>query len=181
MATVVSVNWWKACEVPLAETEWKNIKLYCNRELPAHVKGIYFIRLAPPFMIRYGSDEEFDTPLIYVGCGKDVKMCWDRHRRNWLPGLGGWLPGGRYEFWGFEHKDYKNIEQDALFKFKDEYGRLPLANRNGGSDKNLSYNEAFHEVVKGDSRYWWAISPIQPIVREYLKTGELEADEDDEA
>jgi len=65
----VTVKWWKASEIPLGETEWKNVELYCHQEMPQGVPGVYFIRLSPPFTIRYGTDEEYDTPLIYFEKG----------------------------------------------------------------------------------------------------------------
>jgi hypothetical protein len=85
MAKVSGLKWWKACEIPLVETEWRNIKLYCsgNDDCWNWNKCVYFIRLAPPFMIAYGDQEEFDSPLIYIGRTKAgsgaIKQRWSAH------------------------------------------------------------------------------------------------------
>jgi hypothetical protein len=168
-------EWWKAYGIPLTETDWRNIKLYCtaSEDCWDWTEAVYFVRLAPPFLIRYGADDEYDTPLIYIGCGA-LKQRWGAHCKDWLSGLGRWLPDGRYEIWAFEHPQYRKIEQDALFKFQKNYRRLPLANRNGGADNQIEYDDAFYEVDRKDRRHWWALSPLQPDVLEYFNKGVLE-------
>jgi hypothetical protein len=172
MATISVKRWWKACEIPLAETNWSNIKLYCadGNECWEWTECVYFIRLAPPYMIAYGDTEESDSPLIYIGSGA-VRQRWGGHRK-WMNPLGRWLPGGRYEFWMFQNELYKEIESDVLALFREKYGRLPLANlRGGASDQEHSYDDTLYQVADADRRYWWALRPTQPDVKEYFETG----------
>src|SRR5258708_7653055 len=96
-------DWWKACEIPLVETDWRNIKLYCTdaNDVWDGSNCVYFIRLGPPYQIAYGNDDESHSPLIYIGQGS-IKQRWPGHR-GWLAALGRWLPGARYEVWVIEN------------------------------------------------------------------------------
>jgi hypothetical protein len=172
MAAFSVEKWWKACEIPLVETDWRNIKLYCTETDACWDwnQCIYFIRLSPPYMIACGDSDEGDSPLIYIGSGA-VRQRWGGHRA-WMGALGRWLPGGRYEFWIWQHDLYKEIESDALLIFRERYRRLPLANlKSGTSAQNHSYDDTLYQVGEADRRYWWALRPTQPDVKVYFEKG----------
>jgi hypothetical protein len=86
MAHIERADWWKAKEIPLVETDWRNIRLYCEqRENPFdRDRCLYVVRLAPPYAITYGDDErhEVTSPLLYVGSGS-IQQRWSTHR-EWL-------------------------------------------------------------------------------------------------
>jgi hypothetical protein len=177
MAKIHVEKWWKATEIPLVETDWRNIKLYCKDagDFWNWSNCVYFIRLGPPYQIAYGGDEESNSPLIYIGKGK-IGQRWGGHR-NWLEALGRWLPGGRYEMLVFQNDLCNEIESDLLTLFPRHYGRLPLANRKGGAGaQKHTYDDNDLETAAGaDRRYWWALRPTQPDVQEYYEKGVLPA------
>lgn len=176
MATISVQKWWKAHEIPLVETDWRNIRLYCddNDDVWNWNQCVYFIRLAPPYQIAYGNDDKFHSPLIYVGKSA-IRQRWSEHR-VWMEALGRWLPGARYEVWLFQHALCKGIESDALLLFRENYGRLPLANRRSEEPvQKHSYDDSFYQVAKADRRYWWALRPTQADVEEYFDKGVVPA------
>jgi hypothetical protein len=86
-----------------------------------------------------------------------------------------WLPGGRYEFWVFQHDLYTDIESDALGLFRETCEKLPLANRRGGSlVQKHKYDDTLYAVAEQDRRYWWAIRPTTPEVAEYFEKGAVQ-------
>jgi hypothetical protein len=171
LAIISIKKWWKATEIPLAETDWRNIKLYCaeTQDVWDWTNCVYFVRLSPPFQIAYGKG---DSPLIYIGRGA-IKQRWSKHRTNWMNPLGRWLPGARYEVWLFEDDRNTEIETDGLSLFSESYGRLPLANKQGSGAwvRKHNYDESFTQVAEADRRYWWALRPTQADVRTYFDTG----------
>jgi hypothetical protein len=176
MAKVSVSKWWKATEIPLVETEWRNIKLYCsdNEDCWNWTQCVYFIRLAPPYMIAYG-DGDLNSPLIYVGSGA-LKQRWREHR-DWMRELGHWLPGGRYEIWALNHPLYVEIESDALFYFRNICHRLPLVNaKGGGKNQTHSYDDGFTQVYDSDRRHWWALRPIRKELKDAFEKGTLPAE-----
>jgi hypothetical protein len=165
-------GWWKAKEIPLGETDWRNIRLYWTQEADFWdwKDTSYFIRLAPPFCIRYG---EVDSPLVYIGSGA-IQNRWPNHRDK-LRALGETLPGGRYEIWVMRDAKYEDIEADALLMFRSWTGFLPLINRKVESDSvRHKYEKDFLSVADADRRYWWAVSPRRPDIEEYLNKGAKE-------
>jgi hypothetical protein len=178
MVDITIKKWWKACGIPLAETDWRNIRLYSseNEDVWKWTQCIYFIRLAPPFQIAYGPNDESNSPLIYIGKGA-IKQRWAEHTK-WISDLGHWLPGARYEVWLFQHPLCAEIESDALWLFRQAFGRLPLANRRReNSRKKHEYDKNLHQVSEHDRRYWWALRPTQKDVKEYFDRGIVPADE----
>ncbi|WP_147292642.1 hypothetical protein [Undibacter mobilis] len=175
MATIAEVNWWRATEIPLTESDWRNIILYCSgsNEVWDWKNSIYFIRLGPPYQIAYDKD---DSPLIYIGRGS-IAQRWSSHRQ-WLEPLGRTLPNARYEVWAFDDARCIDIEANALNLFLDAYGRIPLANRNrpGSTKVKYVYDNMFTQVAAGDRRYWWSIRPTHPDVQEYYDRGRSKDD-----
>lgn len=173
MAAILIKRWWKATEIPLVETGWRNIKLYCadTEDVWDWDNCTYFVRLSPPYQIAY---DKADSPLIYVGKGA-IKQRWSQHR-VWLEALGRWLPGARYEVWLFQDDRCEEIESDALDLFRESYGRLPLANRKAGTSvRKHTYDDSLYQVAEADRRYWWALRPTQPSVKEYFDKGLVSA------
>jgi hypothetical protein len=166
-------KWWKATEIPLVENDWRNIRRYCDEEHEWWTwnRSVYFVRLSPPFQIKYSEKaKEPYSPIIYIGQGA-IADRWKYHRQ-WISALGYWLPGARYEIWATAHENCKEIESDSLTMFREHYGRLPLANRkSGGSKKVFNYDDTFHLVDKADRRYWWGLVPTQKDLSEYFEKG----------
>lgn len=179
MEDVELMEWWKAREMPLLETDWRNIKLYCeSEENPFEwTRCVYVIRLAPPFCIAYGDDSEIESPLIYVGSGS-ISQRWSDHR-DWLYELGHTIPGGRYEVWVCQPRTQKNytfyeqIEADILDFFRNKTGYLPLRNLKleGDTGRHTYADGFFDEIIKPDRRYAWAIYPRLGQIREYYEKG----------
>jgi hypothetical protein len=182
MMAHINLTWWKALEIPLSESDWRNVKLYCalDTNWESDKEYVYVIRLSPPFAIHY---ERADTPIIYIGRAHNassVKQRWNSHIANWIKPLGRWLPGGRYDMWVLEDHRYKEIESDFLTLFKQEFGRLPLANFQGGVPDGIvrhTYDEG--ELggladATSDRRYWWALTPLQADVKAYFDKGVAE-------
>jgi hypothetical protein len=180
MAKISVENWWRAHEIPLVETDWRNIKLYCGNteDVWNWSHCVYFVRLAPPFQIAYGNNDAFHSPLVYIGKGS-IRQRWGHHCKTWLRPLGHWLPGARYELWAFDNDRYDEIESDALLLFREKFDRLPLANRRREQALQIhEYDESFYQVAApGDRRYWWALRPTQPDVKEYFDSGAIPADD----
>jgi hypothetical protein len=169
-------SWWKATEIPLIETDWRNIRIYCDQEVnPFKWKRcLYLVRLSPPFSIVYGDECQLNSPLVYVGQG-NIESRWSNHR-NWLLELGHAIPGGRYEVWVCQPRCrnnrvlYKDIEADILVQFKAKSdGFLPLRNqRIEGTPRKHEYAKGFFDdVIKSDRRYLWGIYPIRGAVESW--------------
>lgn len=180
MDDVEHMEWWKAREMPLLETDWRNIKLYCESdENPFEwERCVYVIRLAPPFCIAYGEGTKIiESPLIYVGSGA-LNQRWSYHR-EWLYELGHTIPGGRYEVWVCRPKCRKNpsfyeqIEADILDYFRTNTDYLPLRNLKleGNTGRHTYVDGFFNEIIKPDRRYSWAIYPRIGQIREYYEKG----------
>ena len=171
----ITLDWWKATEIPLSESEWRNVKLYCDKDTywDTSSKCVYVICLSPPFAVCY---DKGDSPIIYIGRtqnGKTFRQRWKSHIATWINPLGRFLPGGRYEMRVLEDHRYKAIESDFLFLFRESYGRLPLANLQGG-DKKVKHGydqKELDELAIRDRRYWWAIRPRQQDVKDYFDRG----------
>ena len=171
----VNIDWWKATEIPLAETDWGNIRLYSGAQQSIDPfewdRCVYIIRLSPPFAIHYEDDEKAEgkkrivSPLIYVGSGL-IKSRWSSHRK-WLVELGNFIPGGRYEVWVCKPRvrnndaAYQALEGYLLTRFKEESGFLPLRNLKieGQDERHEYYEELYSEIIDSDRRYVWAIWP----------------------
>lgn len=186
MAHISVKQWWKAREIPLVETKWRHIKLYRDNEVDISnwSRCVYFIRLAPPFQIAYGENDNSNSPLIYIGKGA-IRQRWIHHCKEWIGPLGDLLPGARYEVWAFQHDLCEEIESDALRLFQQGYNRLPLANRIGGVGRQKhTYDESLYQVAgvdERDHRYWWALRPTQADVKEYFEKGALPSENDEQA
>lgn len=176
MMSIKLPKWWIASEIPFIESDWKNIRLYCNsseRQWDWN-DAIYLFRLAPPFAIRYSSS--MYSPLIYVGSGA-IRQRWAYHRW-WLEHLGYYLPGGRYEVWVTRHAQYKRVEADTLHMFQKDAKRLPLMNRrnekHNRGDGNGYFENYYSTFVAADRRHFWAIEPLQKDVLDYFDKGKFE-------
>ncbi len=179
------LRWWKATEIPLADTDWRNIRLYCKNQGTGDpwswTRCVYCIRLAPPFAIHYEDDDErrcLVSPLIYIGSGS-IKQRWSSHR-EWLGELAYALPGARYEVWVCQPRvknapyAYKGVEGYLLTTFQKQCGFLPLRNRKiQGHPEHYGFNkEIFDEMAGDDRRFTWAIWPQRgPLERWYYKGG----------
>ncbi len=165
-------DWWKAKEIPLIETDWRNIRVYCEQsENPFDwERCLYVIRLAPPYALTYGDDAKHNltSPLLYVGSG-NIQQRWSSHR-EWLYELGHAIPGGRYEVWVCQPRSrnnaavYADIEADILNYFSAKTnGWLPLRNlRREYSQRSHTYEDGlFDEIIRDDRRYLWAMYPTR--------------------
>lgn len=169
MAGIEIPSWWKATEIPLVETDWRNIRLYCNEdENPFDWdRCLYVVRLAPPYCIVYGEDCEIETPVVYIGSGV-IANRWATHR-EWLFELGYAIPGGRYEVWICRPRCrnvkalYEDIEADILDHFRTKCGYLPLRNlRIEGTLRQHEYAPGFFDkIIEADRRYLWAMYPVR--------------------
>jgi hypothetical protein len=180
MATINIENWWKAFEIPLIETDWRSIRLYCTDEEDPFrwSRCVYIIRTAPPFVLSYGDNAELESPLIYVGRG-NIRQRW-RHHRKWLAMLGHSVPSGRYEVWVSRPRGrayeaaYKDFEADILGEFYSRAGCMPLFNkRHERSRREHDYNDGlFEEIFSKDARYTWAMYPIRRgVIRDAYQKG----------
>ena len=171
MPEINDIKWWKATEIPLSESDWRNIRLYSDSDSGINPfeweRCVYCIRLSPPFAIHYGDTkkEELISPLVYVGSGS-IAQRWSNHR-EWLTYLGYTIPGGRYEVWvckpRVKNSDeaYAGVEGHLLTKFREKTDYLPLRNKKVQSaNKRHTYGDnIYNEIVKADRRYIWAIWP----------------------
>jgi hypothetical protein len=167
MAGPIKIDWHKVKEIPLAERDWKSIKLYFDQANAGNFLDwencIYLFRLSPPFCIKYNDEQ---TPLIYIGSGA-IKQRWATHR-DWLAELGATLPGARYEVWIAQHLSFREIEADALYQFKEWCRLLPLVNRKAANPAKLLYGEnEIESIVEYDKRYSWALYPMRADLEEY--------------
>jgi hypothetical protein len=180
MADVTFTKWWKAREIPLAEVDWRNIRIFCQQDDDPFNwdRCIYIIRLAPPYAIWYGTENiTYQSPILYVGSGT-ISQRWSQHR-DWLYELGRAIPGGRYEVWVAKPRVrrnsevYKDIEADILVKFREKTGCLPLRNRRvEGNPRKHTYEDGFFEgIFKPDRRYQWAMYPLKDQIRKFYDTG----------
>ena len=167
MKSPISIDWHKVKEIPLGEGDWKSIKLYFDEanagEFLDWENCIYLFRLSPPYCVKYN---EKATPLIYVGSGA-IKQRWASHR-DWLISLGTTLPGVRYEVWIAQHSQFREIESDMLYEFKNWSRLLPLVNRKAANPAKLTYGEnEIERIVDYDKRYSWALFPVRADLEEY--------------
>lgn len=171
--TKISIDWWKATEIPLAEADWRNIRLYSANQSSINpfdwVRCVYAIRLAPPFAVHYGNTEKetLISPLIYLGSGSIAER-WSSHR-EWLTELGHAIPGGRYEVWvcrpRVRNSDtaYAGLEGYLLQTFRSRTGYLPLRNRKvqSGNERHEYDEELYKQIIEADRRYLWAVWPTR--------------------
>jgi hypothetical protein len=167
MTDPITIDWHKVKEIPLAEREWRSIKLYFDEanagDFLEWENCVYLFRLSPPYCVKY--DEKM-TPLIYIGSGA-IRQRWATHR-DWIARLGSTLPGARYEVWIAQHLQFREIEADALYQFRKWCGLLPLVNRKSANPPNLIYGEhEIESIVEYDKRYCWALFPVRANLEEY--------------
>ena len=167
MGSPIKIDWHKVKEIPLAERDWKSIRLYFDEASAGNFLDwencIYLFRLSPPYCVRYNEEK---TPLIYIGSGA-IKQRWGSHR-DWLTALAPTLPGVRYEVWIAQHPLFRDIESDALYEFKRWCGLLPLVNRQAANPAKLTYaEEELERIVEYDKRYSWALHPVRADLEEY--------------
>jgi hypothetical protein len=184
MAHVTIDEWWRATEIPLIDTDWRNIRIYCQQQETDPFdweRCLYIVRLSPPYSIAYGPNCELESPLLYVGSGT-LRDRWSTHR-EWLYELGHAIPGGRYEVLAARPRAqnnaafYKDIA-DILVNVRETAFCLPLRNlRIEGTPRRHTYEDGFFSgIYKADRRYLWSMYPLRGDLKAMYCKGDADTD-----
>jgi len=133
-----------------------------GQELLSVKNGVYVIRLASNFSIRYPKGI---LPIVYIGRG-DVNGRIKTHFKDKLFPLMESLTGATFDFWitnpkrggqGRTAQDYhKQLEYNLLKKFWEKYGddenKYPLLNKNKGEDCGYELGPNWDKPLRGDGR-----------------------------
>jgi len=134
-------------------------------ELSDIKRGVYVISIANGLSIKY---EKKRSSVIYIGIGNicsRIKQHYEVKLFEFMKSLS----GVEFNFHIAEPKkpryrndDYhKSVEYHMLERFKEEYGRYPLMNKNSGSDKGIGEEDRWWRkpLKASGQKIYWEISP----------------------
>ena len=168
MPTEVSITWYHIENQSFfTKSRVENVLVENGVPLDLWERGVYVIRLLPPFAIRY---PRADSPVVYIGEG-NIPQRISSHNKSWLTALLGEGVDAQVEamicFPRVRNNQtaYKQLEASLLGYFRNSYNSLPLNNRqNETAYNNHQYDS--HSIVQAlglgaGKRYKWSLEPMK--------------------
>lgn len=130
--------------------------------------GVYVIRLSSGFTISYPKS---NAPIVYIGRGRVGGRAKSHFSQKLFPLMQS-LSGADFDFWisdprtGKRGRPSPNYHQQLEFslieKFEAKFGKKPLLNKNGGTDRGLELGKGWDKPLstKGQ-RPKWILKPTE--------------------